>query len=230
MAKYYEKEKQKNKTVFAENLKNQLSVHGITQSALAKTLGRSVASVNSWVNAVSMPSYEEVRKLAEYFSCSPDDLYSSPLSYPVRTAVRIPVVENLEMDKKGAFTEIIGYTEIPKDEVRKNDYFGFRVTGKGYLPFIFSDDLLLVLRTEEIDDVDALYLTREFGHSRIRRYVTQRDGFILTAPFPTEYQGNKKVQRQEMIYYAGKLKDYPEIRIFGKIVSLRRGFLPGGLL
>ena len=58
---------------------------GITQKFLAKVLGVDVNTLWRWENGSRVPSHRNAQKIAEYFSCSLEDVYANPTPPPTKT-------------------------------------------------------------------------------------------------------------------------------------------------
>lgn len=88
-----------NKTIFAQNLKNQLKLNGITQKELAGIIGVSAPTVNEWLHGKKFPRIDKIELMSNYFgiqksvliedktktttdnSSSPTDTFSRNLRY-----------------------------------------------------------------------------------------------------------------------------------------------------
>ncbi|MBR5156896.1 MAG: helix-turn-helix domain-containing protein [Clostridia bacterium] len=64
---------------FPKNLKDIRKSHSMTQSDLAKLLGRQKSTVSNYEIGYSTPSYETLQKLSEIFNVSIDELTNPPV-------------------------------------------------------------------------------------------------------------------------------------------------------
>lgn len=209
--------------VFARNLRRYLEQKGMTQVALADALDRSPSSVNNWVQAVAIPPYTDVVRIAELFQIHPDDLYSPPSRYSTRTSIRIPVVSSvIRNDDTGEFEQVEDFVEIPSSWIKQSQgrYFGYRMPDASLSPRVESGDVLIVQTCPEIRDVTRLYLMLDGTQTRLCRYITQDNGFILAAPWPQMMSSNHRETWQAARYYSGTLDDYDALTIAGMVVYL----------
>lgn len=213
---------QTERRVFAENLQRFLETHRVSQVELANAIGRSPSSVNNWVKAIAMPPHHDVRKVAEFFGAQPDDLYLPPTAYSVRQSVRIPVVDEYGFDEKtGEPTKISEFAEIPNSWTKNKEYFGLKITSNMYIPRILKDDVLIVWKTEHLQNLDKLYVFLEYGSAVLRRYVQQESGFLLVSPYPTIRQNDCHLLRQDVRYYDGILaRNEDRVRMLGRVEFL----------
>lgn len=64
----------KNKDVFAANLKHQLNIHGKVPTSLIDDLGIKKPTVYSWLNGQTYPRIDKIELLADYFGITKADL------------------------------------------------------------------------------------------------------------------------------------------------------------
>ena len=62
--------------IFSQNLRRRMTEKGISQNGLARKLGCSVPTVNSWCQGQTMPRRELFEKLCQYLNVSRLDLLS----------------------------------------------------------------------------------------------------------------------------------------------------------
>ena len=62
------------RAIFAQNIKNMLSVNGMSQLELANRVGVGPATVNDWVKGRGTPRANILQRLTEIFDCSLSDL------------------------------------------------------------------------------------------------------------------------------------------------------------
>lgn len=63
-----------NKNIFAENLKKQMEIKGVSRNDICRTLGISYFTVSDWVNGKKYPRMDKVEMLANYFGILKSDL------------------------------------------------------------------------------------------------------------------------------------------------------------
>lgn len=69
-----------NKSVFAQNLKTQMTLHGKTRKDIADALDLSYYTVSDWVNGKKYPRMDKVERLAQYFGILKSDLIEEKLT------------------------------------------------------------------------------------------------------------------------------------------------------
>ena len=67
-------EADKNKQIFAENLRYYLAREGKTQNSLVRDLGLTASTVSDWVNGKKYPRVDKMQRIADYFGVSVDYL------------------------------------------------------------------------------------------------------------------------------------------------------------
>ena len=63
-----------NKNIFAENLKRQMEIKGVSRNDICRALGISYFTVSDWVNGKKYPRRDKVELLANYFGILKSDL------------------------------------------------------------------------------------------------------------------------------------------------------------
>ena len=72
--------------MFADNMKKQMAVHGITQSELAKMTGIGRSSISQYLSGKNEPTDERKSVIAEAIGCQVSDLDATETtSFPVNT-------------------------------------------------------------------------------------------------------------------------------------------------
>lgn len=65
---------QKQKDIFAKNIKHYLNERGLTQTQLAKILDYPEMTVSNWVNAKYYPRIDKIQEMADFLSINKSDL------------------------------------------------------------------------------------------------------------------------------------------------------------
>ena len=63
-----------NKNIFANNLKKQMKLKGVSRNDICNALGISYFTVSDWVNGKKYPRMDKVEMLANYFGIQKSDL------------------------------------------------------------------------------------------------------------------------------------------------------------
>ena len=76
--------------MFADNMKKQMAVHGITQSELAKMTGIGRSSISQYLSGKNEPTDERKEIIAEAIGCRVDDLDATETAaFPVDTDTKM---------------------------------------------------------------------------------------------------------------------------------------------
>ena len=62
------------KRIFSENLKRLMEEQNLTQADVAKSIGVSPQTVNTWVRGIALPRMGKIQRLADYFRGDKSDL------------------------------------------------------------------------------------------------------------------------------------------------------------
>ena len=62
------------KRIFSENLKRLMEEQNLTQADVAKSIGVSPQTVNTWVRGIALPRMGKIQRLADYFRVDKSDL------------------------------------------------------------------------------------------------------------------------------------------------------------
>ena len=87
-----------NKNVFANNLKKQMKLKGVSRKDLSEALGISYFTITAWVNSTKYPRMDKVEMLANFFGVLKSDL-----------------IENKAIEEKENPSEAMKLTEAEKE-------------------------------------------------------------------------------------------------------------------
>lgn len=79
-----------NKKIMASNIKRLLSISGVSQKELCKTLGFKESTFSDWVNAKTYPRIDKIEMMARYFNVSKADLVESNSTTPAPSVPLTP--------------------------------------------------------------------------------------------------------------------------------------------
>ena len=207
---------ERQRQIFASNLKRHIANSGKQQKEIAQALGFNQKTFNGWCTALSMPTMGKVQALADYFGVLKSDLIDEyrPTSEQTR-AVRIPVLGRVAAGIPfEAIEEVIDYEEISEAMAHGGDYFGLRIRGDSMEPKISDGDIVIVRKQDDADDGDlviALVNGTDGCCKRLRKY---KDSIALISTNPAY---------QPMYFSAEEQKTLP-VRIVGKVKELRAKF------
>lgn len=216
------------KEIFASNLKHLLDIHDLAQVDVAKAIGVSPQTFNTWVKGVAIPRMGKIQALADYFGVLKSELVddnppslAEPQNKSFSSAgyVRIPVLG-----------EIAGGIPIEAIEIRDDDdwedipqewlnggreYLALRVQGDSMEPRIHSGDVAIVKKQPVCDsgDICAVYVN---GYAAtLKKILKIPDGAIVLQSTNPNYEPK--------VYTADQQEALPVV-ILGKLVELRAKF------
>lgn len=91
----------KNKDVFAANLKHQLNVHGKVPTSLIDDLGIKKPTVYSWLNGQTYPRIDKIELLADYFGITKADLVEDKTETNKKSTGKEPVDLDKALSEEG---------------------------------------------------------------------------------------------------------------------------------
>lgn len=83
----------KNKEVFWTVLPRLMTIAGLNQTDLAKSVGVSKSTVNCWIKRKSFPEMDTIQKIADALNCKTDDLL---IDLPEKYS---PAVEDIQIQR-----------------------------------------------------------------------------------------------------------------------------------
>lgn len=192
---------------------------GLTQDELAKILGIARTTLASWEIDRREPDYAMLQKLADVFGVSVDYLLgrnkiiadalivAEPKAvYSVNQMAKIPV---LGVIRAGipifAQQNIIGWEDIPADEVKDGEYFYLQVTGDSMIDaHIFPGSRVLIRRQEYVENGQIAVVLVNSNEATLKRVKWADEKVIL-------YAANKN--------YEPQIYDVAEVKILGRAVK-----------
>ncbi len=192
---------------------------GLTQDELAKRLGIARTTLASWEVDRREPDYAMLQKLADIFEVSVDRLLGrghvaadvpilaeSQATYSANSMVKIPV---LGVIRAGipifAQQNIIGWEDIPADEVKDGEYFFLQVTGDSMVDArIFPGSRVLIRRQDYVENGQIAVVLVNSNEATLKR-VKWVDGKVIL------YAANKD--------YEPQIYDAAEVKILGRAVK-----------
>lgn len=145
-----------------------------------------------------------VKKLADFFECTVDDLIGENGNTYIR---HLPVVSRF-LCSEGAivYEDIVDYQTVPKDWVADGEYFFLRAKGNDMTGIRIHDgDLLLVRRQDTVENGQTAVVLVE--HETLVRRVYRKEGVILLMP------ENPK-------YVPFVFKNNESVNVIGKVVKI----------
>jgi transcriptional regulator with XRE-family HTH domain len=68
------------KKIFSENLKRLMEEQNLTQADVAKSIGVSPQTFNTWVRGIALPRMGKIQRLADYFRVDKSDLLEDTIN------------------------------------------------------------------------------------------------------------------------------------------------------
>ena len=168
---------------------------GIAPSRAAEDVGLSRAAPNGWKSG-AMPRDTQLRKLADYFGCTVEDLKGTKKEAPSITESFVTF--QIIGDVAAGYDHIAyedwenGEIDIPISWLRgkpKDDYFVLRVVGDSMFPTYQNGDLVLVLK-QNVQDYSGQICVVEYNdqNGTIKRVeYNPASGMMRLSPINPQY-------------------------------------------
>lgn len=197
---------------------------GETQAEFASRLGVPRSTYSLWETGQRMPDPETLRAVAEklgvsvaYLVGETDDarpfetIGTDPTEGQALPVVPIPILGVIHAgDPIPAEEQIIGWTAIPADMTRGDEYFALRVRGDcmaGGTKPINEGDIVIVRRQPDVSNGEiAVVLWPDVSEAQLRR-VYRRDGTVIL--------------RADNPAYPPEIVRSRELRILGVVVGIQ---------
>lgn len=101
-----------NKDIFANNLKKQMELKGVSRNDICQALGISYFTVSDWVNGKKYPRMDKIEKLAEYFGIPKSDLIEEHKVVYVKNKVSGAKAKNIKTFREEAGIPIIEFANL----------------------------------------------------------------------------------------------------------------------
>ncbi len=191
---------------FKDKLRTLRKQKGMSQQDLAGQFGyKSFTTIQKWEDGSSFPPSETLRRLADFFGVSMDEL----MGQQDRSGIAVPI---LGIVRGGALRiaqqEVIGHEWVEPSENRGGEFFYLEVTGDSMIGArIFPGDLVYVKRQNQVENGQiAVVLVGD--EATLKRVYMEKDKMILK-PENEAYA--------PMIYTLQEIDEKP-VRILGRVV------------
>ncbi len=163
---------------FAENLKSIRKRNGMTQTELAKMLGKKKSTISNYETNYSTPSYETLQKLSEIFNVSIDEL-TSPPPVPLRentidfqNRIEIPLIYFKNDTKKN------DSLSIPIEIMGSGNFFILRLEDNALSASNLNEgDLVLFKHEHNVKNGDLVAVSLA-DETKLVRYIYYTDGNV----------------------------------------------------
>lgn len=191
---------------FKNNLRSLRRQKGVSQQDLAQAFGyKSFTTIQKWEDGTSFPPSETLRRLADFFHVSMDELMGerseTPIAVPVLGVVRGGPLRIAEQ-------EVIGQEWVDATESRGGEHFYLEVTGDSMVGArIFPGDLVYVRRQNQVENGQiAVILVAD--EATLKRVYFEEDRMILKA---------ENEAYAPMVFTKEEIDEKP-VRILGRVL------------
>lgn len=211
--------KDKQKAIFSENLNSYIAKSEKTQLEIAKSIGVSPQTFNTWCKGIAIPRMGKVQALADYFNINKSDLIEDKKlnidTVPIESGYIIPVLGRVAAGYgKEAVEEVIGQIEISPAMAAKGDYFGLLIKGDSMIPTLYDGDTVIVERTDDAESGDLVIALVNGSDATCKRLQKYAEGIALIPQNPV----------YEPMRFTESEIDTTPVKILGKVIEMRRKF------
>ncbi len=211
--------KDKQKAIFSENLNSYIAKSEKTQLEIAKSIGVSPQTFNTWCKGIAIPRMGKVQALADYFNINKSDLIEDKKlnidTVPIESGYTIPVLGRVAAGYgKEAVEEVIGQIEISPVLAAKGDYFGLLIKGDSMIPTLYDGDTVIVQRVDDAESGDLVIALVNGHDATCKRLQKYAEGIALIPQNPV----------YEPMRFTESEIDTTPVKILGKVVEMRRKF------
>lgn len=211
--------KDKQKAIFSENLNSYITKSEKTQLEIAKSIGVSPQTFNTWCKGIAIPRMGKVQALADYFNINKSDLIEDKKlnidTVPIESGYTIPVLGRVAAGYgKEAVEEVIGQIEISPALAAKGDYFGLLIKGDSMIPTLYDGDTVIVQRVDDAESGDLVIALVNGHDATCKRLQKYAEGIALIPQNPV----------YEPMRFTESEIDTTPVKILGKVIEMRRKF------
>lgn len=211
--------KDKQKAIFSENLNSYIAKSEKTQLEIAKSIGVSPQTFNTWCKGIAIPRMGKVQALADYFNINKSDLIEDKKlnidTVPIESGYTIPVLGRVAAGYgKEAVEEVIGQIEISPSLASKGEFFGLLIKGDSMIPTLYDGDTVIVQRTDDAESGDLVIALVNGHDATCKRLQKYAEGIALIPQNPV----------YEPMRFTESEIDTTPVKILGKVVEMRRKF------
>ncbi len=211
--------KDKQKAIFSENLNSYIAKSEKTQLEIAKSIGVSPQTFNTWCKGIAIPRMGKVQALADYFNINKSDLIEEKKlnidTVPIESGYTIPVLGRVAAGYgKEAVEEVIGQIEISPSLASKGEFFGLLIKGDSMIPTLYDGDTVIVQRTDDAESGDLVIALVNGHDATCKRLQKYAEGIALIPQNPV----------YEPMRFTESEIDTTPVKILGKVVEMRRKF------
>lgn len=203
------------KKIFSKNINYYIAQSGKQQKEIAKDLGYSPTTFNTWCVGKIIPSAGKVQKIADYFGIGKSDLLddkTSLLGKPKTVAITIKVLGRVAAGLPiEAVENIIDTEEISEEMAKTGEFFGLQIHGDSMEPRMYEGDVVIVRKQDDAESGDIVIAMVNGNDATCKRLTKYANGITLSS---------LNAKYEPMIYSNEEILQKP-VRILGKVVELR---------
>ncbi len=189
---------------------------GLTQAAVASSLGIDRSTYAKYESGQSEPNFEMLNKISALFGTTLDLLITGT-SAPSSTGGKwIPVLGDVAAGIPiEAVEDIVDYEEIDAALAATGDFFGLRIKGSSMEPRIREGDVVIVRKQDDADTGDTAVVMVNGDSATVKRIKKEPDGSLWLLPNNPAYDPQH--------FSVAEIAEKP-VHIIGKVVELRGKF------
>lgn len=206
------------KRIFSRNLNFYIAQSGKQQKEIAKDLGYSPTTFNTWCVGKIVPSAGKIQKIADYFNIGKSDLLDDKSSLIGKSRSEGVVISVLGRVAAGipieAITDIIDTEEISQEMARTGEFFGLQIHGDSMEPRMYEGDVVIVRQQDDAESGDiviAMVNGNDATCKRLMKYTSGISLLSLNSKYDPMFFSNQEIEEKP-------------VKIIGKVVELRGKF------
>ena len=203
------------KRIFSKNINYYISQSGKQQKEIAKALGYSPTTFNTWCVGKIVPSAGKVQKIADYFGIGKSDLLDDKTSLLGKSKTIGVTIKVLGRVAAGlpieAVEHIIDTEEISEELARTGEFFGLQIHGDSMEPRMYEGDVVIVRKQDDAESGDIVIAMVNGNDATCKRLTKYANGITLSSL-------NSKYE--PLIYSNEEILEKP-VKILGKVIELR---------
>jgi repressor LexA len=196
-----------------KNLKQIRKRVGVSQETVARSLNLPLSTYRSWEQQKFNPRSNELKSLADYFSCTIDDLFGRPSTVGLSALNNnlVPCYDRIPANTPLNESKIVKEIEIPAGmRAKYPDAFFLLVSDNSMDRIVLENSYALIDPKSDIENVDTVALNID-NHDAVLKVMYKSSNTVVLSPNSTD------PEHMDIIIDANDLAE-PDIRILGKVV------------
>lgn len=186
---------------------------GITAKEIAEYVNVAESTMSLYENGKREPDFNTLLKISEYLEVSVNELFGLP-RIGTKKGVKIPVLGSVAAGIPiEAITDIEDYEEITEEMAATGEYVALRIKGDSMSPKIEDGDIVIIRVQNTIENGEIAIVIVDGDEATCKKIKKAPEGITLM-PF--------NIEHYEPVSYSNKQIEELPVRIFGKVVELRR--------